>query len=299
MEREECIITVYGLVCEHSQVRKGLSPLRRGGGAPALSAEEVLPLELCGQYFQLSTDKDSFCSFRAHSAHFFPRLTARRLFVRQAANLWPVKAALPPRLTQVSGQAADPSQILDPRPLPICGYPRSSRDRGCKPWADSGHSAAKQLAYSGFKLGLRSARSGMIPHLPLVPARPHDLRLLADWGEGFAGLVPAAKGLIAAFRPAGRAPRHGIVGVTPPRKGRTTAHRPPLLKLGARRRKGGETGGAHLPERLAVARLRVHDLWPFHQRLLRTVLAHTVGVFLSLQLGRPPLALDGLVTVES
>ena len=55
--------------------------------------------------------------------------------------------------------------------------------------------------------------------------------------------------------------------------------------------------GSHLTERFAVARIRVHDLWHFHHRLIRKVLAHTVGVFLNLQLGRPPLDLDGLVVV--
>jgi len=44
-----------------------------------------------------------------------------------------------------------------------------------------------------------------------------------------------------------------------------------------------------------VERIRVHDLWHFQHRLIRKVLAHTVGVFLNLQLGRPPLDLDGLV----
>jgi len=39
----------------------------------------------------------------------------------------------------------------------------------------------------------------------------------------------------------------------------------------------------------------VRDLWHFQHRLIRKVLAHTVGVFLNLQLGRKPLDLDGLV----
>ncbi|HEV8717692.1 MAG TPA: hypothetical protein VGX03_33320 [Candidatus Binatia bacterium] len=77
----------------------------------------------------------------------------------------------------------------------------------------------------------------------------------------------------------------------------TTPHSPTLLKLGARVRKGDETVGSHLTARFAVARLRVHDLWHFQHRLIRKVLAHTVGVFVNLHLGRPPLDLDGLVTV--
>jgi hypothetical protein len=296
MDRDEFIITVYCLVCEHYQVITNTSPLRRGGFAPALSDAEVITMEICGEYFKFSTDKDLFAYFRTHYAHFFPQLTDRTLFVRQAANLWQVKAAIQQRLTQVSGQAADPVQIIDTLPLPVCGYTRSGRDRCFPTVADYGHCAAKQLDYYGFKLGLRSARCGMITAFPLLPARPHDIRLLDDLVEGFAGLVPADKGFIDAFRQDLLAERHGVVVVTPPRKGMTTPHSPSLLRLCAWLRKGVETVGSHLTERFAVARIRVHDLWHYQHRLIRKVLAHTVGVFLNLQRGRPPLDLDGLVS---
>jgi hypothetical protein len=297
MDRDEFIITVYCLVCEHYQAIKNLHPVRRGGFAPALSDEEVITMELCGEYFKLPTDRDLFAYFRTHYAHFFPRLRERTLFVRQAANLWQIKAAIQHRLTCVSGRAVDPVQIIDTLPLPVCGYTRSGRDRCFKPFADYGHCAAKKLDYYGFKLGLRIARCGMITGFPLLPARPHDIRLLDELVEGFTGLVPADKGFIDAFRHAVLAERHGVVVVTPPRKGMPTPHPLPLLQLCARLRKGVETVGSHLTERFAVARIRVHDLWHFQHRLIRKVLAHTVGVFLNLQLKRPPLDLDGLVAV--
>jgi len=75
----------------------------------------------------------------------------------------------------------------------------------------------------------------------------------------------------------------------------TTPHPRCLLRACARIRKGVETVGSHLTERFAVARIRAHDLWHFEHRLIRKVLAHTVGVFLNLQLGRTPLDLDGLL----
>jgi hypothetical protein len=297
MDRDEFIITVYCLVCQHYQVIKNTSPVRRGGFAPALSDEEVITMEICGEYFKLATDKDLFAYFRTHYAHFFPHLRERTLFVRQAANLWHVKTLIQQRLTVVSGQATTRVQIIDTLPLPVCGYTRSGRDRCFRTLADYGHCAAKKLDYYGFKLGLRITRSGMITHYPLLPARPHDIRLLADLVEGFAGLVPADKGFIDAFRLALLAERHGVLVVTPPRHGMTSAHRPTLLKFCAWIRKEVETVGAHLTERFAIARIRVHDLWHFHHRLIRKILAHTVGVFLNLQLRRSPLDLDGLVSV--
>jgi hypothetical protein len=295
MDRDDFIITVYCLVCEHYQVIKDTYQLRRGGFAPALTDEEVITIEICGEYFKLATDQDIYDYFRAHYRHFFPKLTDRTLFVRQAANLWLVKAAIQQRLTIVSGQASDPLQMIDTLPLPVCVYTRSYRDRCFKPEADYGYCAAKDMHYYGFKLGLRIARSGMITHFPLLPARPHDIQLLDDLVEDFAGLVLADKGFIDAFRQNLLAERHGIILITPPRKGMTTPHSSQFLKACARMRKCIETVGSHLTERFAIARIRVRDLWHYQHRLIRKILAHTVAVFLNLQLGRAPLDLDDLV----
>ena len=120
-------------------------------------------------------------------------------------------------------------------------------------------------------------------------------RGLDDLVAGFAGVAPADKGFIDALRQALLAERHDVLVITPPRKGMQTPHSRRLLRACARVRKRIETVGAHLTERFAIARIRVHDLWHFQHRLIRKVLAHTVGVFLNLQLGRAPLDLDGLL----
>jgi len=262
-----------------------------------LTDEKVITIEICGEYLKGGTDKDIFAYFRAHYQAYFPHLRDRSRFARQAASLWRVKELIQRRLTVVSGQANDPVQVIDTLPLPVCGYTRSGRDRCFKPLADYGHCAAKKLDYYGFKLGLRIARSGMIIAYPLLPARPHDIQLLDDLVAGFAGVVPADKGFIDAVRHALLADRPAVLVITPPRKGMTTPHPRGLLRACARIRKGVETVGSHLTERFAVARIRVHDLWHFQHRLIRKILAHTVGVFLNLQEGRSPLDLDGLVTM--
>jgi len=270
-------------------------PLRHGGFTPQLTDEEVITLEICGEYFKLNTDKDLFNYFRQHYPAWFPHLRDRSLFVRQAANLWQATAAIQQRLTVVSGQAADPVQIIDTLPLPVCVFTRRSRrDRCFKPDADYGHCAAKKLTYYGFKLGLRVSRQGMITHFPLLPARPHDIQFLDELVEHFVGLVPADKGFIDEFRQALLA-EHRVVVITPPRKRMTTTVPRLVLKICGRIRKCVETVGSQLAERFAVERIRVHDLWHFQHRLIRKVLAHTVGVFLNLQFGRQPLDLDGLL----
>jgi len=212
MDRDIFIITVYCLVVEQYRFTTSAYGLRRGGFDPALTDEEVITMEICGEYFKLNRDKDIFAYFHAHYRHFFPALRDRSLFVRQAANLWQVKAAIQQRLTVVSGQAHDPVQSIDTLPLPVCVYTRSYRDRCFKPDADYGHCAAKKMDYYGFKLGLRIARSGMITHCPLLAARPHDINHLEALVEGFSGLVPADKGSIDEYRRTytSGTPRYGI-----------------------------------------------------------------------------------------
>src|SRR5512143_4377491 len=104
MDRDDFIIAVFLVVCKHCQAIKKRYRLRRGGFSPALTDEEVITMEIYGEYFKLECDKDIFAYFHTHYRHFFPKLTDRSLFVRQAANLWQGKAAMQKQMVVMSGQ---------------------------------------------------------------------------------------------------------------------------------------------------------------------------------------------------
>jgi hypothetical protein len=298
MDRDDFIIAVFLVVCEHYQAIKRQYRIRRGGFAPQLMDEEVITIEICGVYFKLESDKDLYAYFHAHYLHFFPKLTDRSVFVRQAANLWQVKAAIQKRLLIVSGQMNDPLQVIDTLPLPVCVLTRAVRDHCFPTEADFGYCAAKDLHYYGFKLGLRISRLGMITHYPLLAARPHDIHSLDTLLENFEGMAPADKGFIDQYRQSLLFERHGISVITPVRKNMPESNLPkPLLRFSKRVRKFVETVGSHLTERFGVNHIRVHDLWHFQHRLIRKILAHTVCVFLNIMFRHPPLDLDGLVSI--
>lgn len=296
MDRDSFIITVYCLVVEHYQLVKEKFFIRRGGFAPALTDEEVITMEICGAYFKDHLDKDLFDYFHSHYRHFFPQLRDRPSFVRQAANLWQVKAAIWQLLVARSGEAAARVQVIDTLPLPVCTYTRSGRDRCFKTVADYGHCAAKKLDYYGFKLGLRVSSTGMMTHFPLLNARAHEVNHTCALVEGFGGLCPADKGFIDPFRQPLLLERYGVKIVTPVRSNMKEEHPKALRKFCSRIRKVVETVGSHLTERFAMDAIRVHDLWHFQHRIIRKVLSHTVMVFLNLRLKRAPLDLDGLVS---
>lgn len=295
MDRDSFIIAVFLLVCEQYDVISQQYRLRRGGFEPALKDEEIITMEICGEYFKFECDKDIFTYFRSHYLHFFPKLADRSLFVRQAANLLHVKTAIQRQLTTISGQLNDPVQAIDTFPLPVCVLTRARRDRCFPTEADFGYCAAKDMHYYGFKLGLRISRLGMITHYPLLPARPHDIQSIDTLLEGFQGIAPADKGFIDAYRHSFLLERHKILVVTPQRKNMKSTLPAPLVQFCKRIRKRIETVGSHLTERFKIDQIRVHDLWHFQHRLIRKILAHTVCVFLNLACNRPPLDLDGLI----
>lgn len=287
MDRDTFIITVYCLVVSHYQALTSTQSLRHGGFAPSLSDEEVLTLEICGEYWKLNADTDLYDYFRAHYQHFFPKLRDRTLFVRQAASLWHLKARLQQRLVALSGQAAAPVQAIETLPLAVCTYTRAPRDRCLRGHADYGHCAAKKLDDYGFKLGLQVTRDGLITYAPVLPGRPRDVNHTGALLEGYHGLVPADKGFWDPFRQDLYAQHQGVQIIVPARQKMTETQPPRLLKACARWRKIVETVGSQLTERFGVARIRARDLWHYQHRLLRKILAHTVILFLNLQPGRP------------
>jgi len=297
MDRDTFIITIYCLVVEHYAIVAAHFKLRRGGFQPALTDQEVITMEICGEFFKLHKDRHLFAYFHHHYRHFFPKLNDRTRFVRQAADLWQVKAAIQKRLVEVTQQAQAPVQPIDTLPLAVCTYTRAPRDRCFKFHADYGYCASKQLHYYGFKLGLRVTLAGMITHYPLLAARPHDVNHTEALVEGFTGVVPADKGFIDPYRQQMVKHRYGVTLVAAVRSNMKEPYPRSVSQACKRWRKVVETVGSQLTELFGIARTRAHDLWHYQGRIIRKVLAHTVGIFLNLQMRRPSLDLDGLLTI--
>ena len=299
MERDTFIIMVFCLVVEQMQILRKTYPIRRGGFAPALTDEEVITMEICGEYLKQATDKDIYNYFKAHYQSWFPNLKDRPAFVRQAANLWQFKARIQQQIVKQAEQFSAPVQVIDTMPVPVCQWVRGVRDKCFPGQADYGYCAAKEMHYYGFKLGLRVSRLGMITSAVLLNARAHDVNYLEELVDGFSQTILGDKGFIEPFREMLLADRYGTQLIVPKRKNMKTTEVTPLEKMRAKAarkiRKVVETVNSHLTERMNMAKIRVHDLWHFQSRVIRKILAHTVVVFLNLKLKRDPLDLDGLV----
>jgi hypothetical protein len=126
MDATTLLVTVYCLVDEWLAGRR----LRQRGPKPILADSEVLTIECVGEFFGIDTDKGLYEHFRRHWGDWFPALgrVHRTTFVRQAANLWAVKAQLRQQL--LGRIRLDPAiSILDSFPVPVCRFGRAWRCR--------------------------------------------------------------------------------------------------------------------------------------------------------------------------
>lgn len=299
--REEFIVYVYCLIVQYYQ-RLFPTSLRRAGSLPKFSDEEALTLEIVGEYLGLETDQQMYRSFRKHDDTWFPTLPDRSPLVRQWQNRWRVKQFIWQAIVQDSGAWADPIQIIDTLPVPVC-HPKRARQRAI--FLDDliaqpsyGDCPAKDWHYFGLKGGLRIAAStGMIVAAPLLPASPHDHELL----DSFLLDVPASttiygdKGFIDLDEHVRLVEHWGIMGKTPLKSNRHDRPSFRLDRLGNRLRRLIETVNGQLTDRFHVQALRVRKGWTLPSKWYRKILTHTLCVFTNLKYGQPPTQLERLV----
>jgi len=122
----------------------------------------------------------------------FPALGSihRTTFVRQAANLWAIKAQLPHQLLGPAGFGPAVS-VLDSFLMPVCRFGRAYRCRRLAGLATFGRDEGAKQTFCGLRAHLRLCWPGVICDARLVPANRHDLimaeGLLADvhgWALG-------------------------------------------------------------------------------------------------------------------
>jgi hypothetical protein len=291
---------VYCFIVQYYQ-RLFPTRLRQAGFEPKFSDEEALTLEIGGEYLGLESDKQIYRYFRTHYHAWFKRLPTRSTLVRHWQNLWRVKQRMWQAIVRDSGAWADPIQLIDTLPVPVC-HPKRAHQR--RVFLDDpvyqpsyGYCASKDWHYFGLKGGLRLSSTGMIVAAPLLPASPHDKELLASLLLN----VPAGttilgdKGFIDLDSQQTLNDEWGILVQTPLK--RNMEERPlfRLHPLGNRLRRLIETVNGQLTQRFHVQALRVRKGWTLASKWYRKILTHTLCVFTNLKYGTPPTQLETLV----
>lgn len=292
MNLDEFIITCFYWIDEMlPTVIKG-QRLRERGPAPQLADSEVLTMEVVGTYLGLSQDKKVFSYFQTHSLHFFPGIgkVHRSTFVRQAANLWAMKERLWIALRDLMIRHDEHVGIIDSLPLPVCRFARA-------PWCvrfDGLASYTDRQTFYGFRLHLRLGWPGVITHAFLAPANEADGEIAPLVLSGTQGIVLGDRNywlpdLQASLR------TKGVLLQAPFRKAHSPLAKAYQSAVLGRVRYLIDTVFGQLTDRCQLKRVWARDLWHLRNRILRSVLMHTLCVWLNQQDHAPCLQLDRLV----
>jgi hypothetical protein len=295
MPIEDFIISVYCCVVDLLEEALQDVKLRQRGCAPKITDEEVITIEIVGEFLGLETDKQIWEYFKRHWIHWFPDLPCRTTFVRQAANLGQVKQSIQRLLAIRLGALEDTLHIIDGFPIPTCLFARARRGRLFKGDAGYGRCVTKNQVYYGFKGHLVINGSGVISSLMITPAHVEEHRPAEELVQGMRGLLIGDKGFISKDLKE-RLLRMNIDLQTPLKKNMKDGRDPQFVAKIKGVRRLIETVIGQLDERFNFAVVWARDFWHLLSRLARKALAHTTGIFLNKERGKPLLQFDTLLT---
>lgn len=295
MPVEDFIINVY---CCVEDVLRQLQPngIRRRGFEPKLSDAEMITMEIVGEFMGKDQDKGIWRYFRNHWHDWFPTLGSRSTFVKQSANLWALKEQVQQYLAESMKAIEDSIHMVDGFPLPVCKISRAATSQCFQGEAAYGYCAAKDEHYYGFEGHLIVSFEGVICRYTFAAANIDERDVLEDMTEGLTGLLIGDKGFI---RPSlkKRLAKQGLDLQTSLRKNMKDPRPKSVMKSLMKTRRLTETVIGQLSERFHIEKVRARDLWHLTNRVIRKLLAHTVGVFLNKLLGNPPLHFEALVDI--
>jgi hypothetical protein len=297
MSIDEFIITVFCLVDDLSDELLKERPLRQRGFRPLLTDSAVITMEIVGEFLGYDQDKKIWEYFKNHWQHFFPKMPDRSNFVRQSANLHVVKRLLQARLAETLGTHNDRLHIIDGLPMPTCKFARAHFSRTFKGAATYGYCATKKERYYGFHGHVVIDSRGVITAATFAAANIDERDVCPELTTKIQGLLLGDKGFI---RPSltEKLGAEGLHLQTPVRENMKESRPKSFLRWMMSKRRLVETVIGQLSERFQIEKTRARDLWHQASRFWRKLLAHTVCVKISLDLGHEPLQFEYLMKLN-
>lgn len=293
MTFDHFIIAVYCWIAENSEACTRGKRLRGAGFSPSLADAEALTIAVVGECLGLSSDKHIWLHFKRHYADWFPGLRSRPSFVKQCAGLLALKQALLDRL--FADARTGPLHMMDGVPMPVMHLARSGRDRCFEGEAAHGYCAAKDEHYYGFLGHVMINDEGRLAGFMLTPANGSERLALEEMAQGLSGIVLADKGLISAPLKA-RLAEAGVDLQTPLRDNMQDTRNPEFVRWIVSTRRLVETVIGQLTERFKINAIRVKNLWHFHARVARKLLAHALATLIAKQAGNIPTQIEPMLS---
>lgn len=144
------------------------------GSKPAFSDSEVITLMLAMDFIPFPGETQFLGFIRANYLDLFPQLLAQSQFNRRARSLHILVEQLRRDWLRQLGATDETQFLLDTKPVPVVGYPRSKRHSDFAGQAAYGVCASRQLKYFGYKLVTLTTLDGLPVVYDLVPANTDE-----------------------------------------------------------------------------------------------------------------------------
>lgn len=295
MPQEEFIISVFCFVADNLKACVPEGGLRKRGFAPKLSDEEVITMEIVGEFWGMDKDKAIWRYFKTHWSQWFPKLGSRTTFIRQAANLWAIKLLLQHVLVDILEGRLDDTYLIDGFPVPVCHFRRARTCECFKGEASFGYCATKQQSYYGFKGHIVTTFNGLITGFTLTQAHADEREAMWEITSNIQGQLLGDKGYLSERQQEELAQERGLQLKTPPRKNMKQNKNTQWSKLMTSVRRRVETVIGQLSEQLNIQKVRARDMWHLSSRLGRKILAHTMGILINREQGNDWLDFDQIM----
>jgi hypothetical protein len=281
MHEHNFIIEVYCIVEEELKKIQCGSKLRTKGYSPKLSDEEVLTMEIAGEYLRLSKDKQIWSYFKTHYKTWFPNIGTRETFIRQSANLHELKRVIHKELIQSTKSCDENMYIADSFPIPPHIKSRAYSGRNFKKEADYGYCASKDLHYYGFKGMFIINSQGVVVDLDIAPANTDDRAILKGFSMSNCILLGDKGFLCKELKQ--DLQDYNVNLLTPSRK---NAKKPNILpEWFYKTRRRIETVIGQFTDRFSIQKHGAKDLWHLMSRIYRKVLSHTICIIINRKIG--------------
>ena len=295
LDLDTFLTAIYTVVDDLYRERLAAALRHRPGPAPALSDSEVLTLAICAEWGPWDSERGFWRFARRRLRHLFPRLVDQSAFNRRRRSLYPALAVIQRAVAQRLGADLERERLLDTKPVAVMVLKRHD-DRGLTfdGKAAVGWCQTKRQWYYGFKLVLSLTLAGVIVRYDLVPANVDDRDAAAEVLEPGCRYW-ADKGFYGRECQVEWAETDGAVVRAEPPRGTRAAWPRAFAYLAHRVRQVIEVVNAQLQGQFAIERTLAKTLWGLVARVQAKLTAHTLGVYLNVLAGQPPLALKTLV----
>jgi hypothetical protein len=295
MSLDNFIITVYCFVDDILKTVLNGEKLRQRGILPKLEDAEVITMEIVGEFLGIDTDKGIWCYFHQHWLKWFPELGSRTNFVKQASNLCMVKQKIQRVIAEQLGAFSDTLHMADGFPIPVCKFRRANFSSVFKGKASYGFCASKGETYYGFKGNIMINSEGVVANITVTAANIDERESLWDITDKVTGLVIADKGLIGADYQKEQK-NAGIDLQTPKRSNMADKRGKNFNRWLVSTRRLVETVIGQFAAQFHIEKVWARDLWHLTNRIMRKVLAHTIGIIVNKIVGNPPLQFERILT---